>query len=158
TIIKVEPAVCPRSSPIARVSPVQTPGEQFRQRGRGEIGLMPILETSRDVTDPRCEDCRQTVAIVLGVFFPEPDVEVCQLGCGSALPQSGGTLRIDAGPQQAIADDGPNGVPGAWRAVSEARGGSGARPLYGEPSQAAVTRARHRLPPTPAAASRSRWS
>jgi len=79
---------------------------------------MPILETSRDVTDPRREDCRQTVAIVLGGFFSEPDVEVCQLGCGSALPQSGGTLRIDAGPQQAIAGDGPNGVPGAgeWSA------------------------------------------
>ena len=57
---------------------------------------MPILETPGDAGDPRPEFARQTVRLDCRRFVFEPHVEFRELIVGRALPESGGTLRIDA--------------------------------------------------------------
>ena len=159
-------AGCPGSLVGAR----QTPGKQFRQRGLAQIGLAPILISSRYVAHLRSEDARQTVIVGCGKsreWLPRPArggrVGV-RGGTGRrqfgrlAQTQSLGARGIDARLRQRIADQGTNLDPGSERAATEDLGRIGTRRGCLEPRHPGVTRPRHGALPTAATAARNRWS
>jgi hypothetical protein len=98
----------------------QTPGKQFRQRGLGQIGLAPVLISSRHVAHLRGEDARQTVIVGYGELLELRPRPACWERTDLGMPkfsafadaQSVGARGIDARLRQCIAYEGTNLDPG----------------------------------------------